>query len=100
MVWDICSAYLLCTDFLHRRSSWLGYQRVVPYFKQSRGKLQKRRRGCDSCWDLTSKGSHRIHVWYIYLHFLVDFYGFHAGKYRLIHGSFGVDYGFTTLQTG
>ena len=24
--------------------------------------------------------AHRIHVWYIYLH-LVDFYGFHVGKY-------------------
>ena len=24
--------------------------------------------------------SHRIHVWYIYLH-MVDFYGFHVGKY-------------------
>ena len=24
--------------------------------------------------------SHTIHVWYIYLH-LVDFYGFHVGKY-------------------
>ena len=25
---------------------------------------------------------HRIHVWYIYLH-LVDFYGFHVGKYTI-----------------
>ena len=31
--------------------------------------------------------THRIHVWYIYLH-LVDFYGFHVGKYT-IHGSYG-----------
>ena len=31
--------------------------------------------------------SHRIHVWYIYLH-LVGFYGFHAGKYTT-HGSYG-----------
>ena len=31
--------------------------------------------------------SHGIHVWYIYLH-LVDFYGFHVGKYT-IHGSYG-----------
>ena len=25
-------------------------------------------------------GTHRIHVWYIYV-YMVDFYGFHVGKY-------------------
>ena len=32
--------------------------------------------------------SHRIHVWYIYLH-SIDFYGINVGKYT-IHGSYGI----------
>ena len=32
--------------------------------------------------------SHTIHVQNIYLH-LVDFYGFHVGKYTIFHGSYG-----------
>ena len=31
--------------------------------------------------SLFKRYTYRIHVWYIYLH-LVDFYGFHVGKYR------------------
>ena len=38
--------------------------------------------------SLFKRYTHRIHVWYIYLH-LVDFYGFHVGKYT-IHGSYRI----------
>ncbi len=41
--------------------------------------------------------THRIHVWYIYLH-LVDIYGKIVGKYTSLiqsHGSYGVHYKLT-----
>ena len=54
---------------------------IVVHFFQVVTSFKKNIISLTSCFSLKRCDlAHRIHVWYIYLH-LVDFYGFHVGKY-------------------
>ena len=90
--WKVTMVQLVCISSLGSRFrcvAWAIFQLRLELKLQVAGSSILPKHNY-SAGNVIHGNTHTIHAWYIIPSWMVDFYGFHVGKYTILHGSYGI----------